>query len=380
MKQQVRLGIVGYGGMGQYHARYLGEGRVKRVTLAAVADIDAKKLVTVAAGVRTFPDARSLLRSGAVDAVLIATPHYAHVEVGIAALRAGLHVLVEKPVAVDKAGAEHLIAAHTRRRQVFAVMFNQRTDPRYRHLRELLQRGDLGPVRRVAWTITDWFRPHAYYASGGWRATWAGEGGGVLVNQSPHYLDQLVWLFGAPVRVRAICRFGRYHPIEVEDDVVAQLEYADGSHATYTTSTGEAPGTNRLEVVADNGRVVIEAGRMQYLRNTVPASRFSRTTREFFAGGPPVREVKLKGLDGPGGQHAAITQNFVDAILDGAPLIAPAAEGLRPVELANAMLLSAWTNKAIELPLSGTLYRRWLRRKIAESGKAPGIRQIGLRV
>jgi len=368
MKKFVRLGIIGFGGMGQYHARYLGEGRVRRVALAAVADTNLAQLVKLPPGVRGFPDAAALIRSGAVDAVLIATPHYAHVPVGIAALKAGLHVLVEKPVAVDKAGAERLIAAHQGRRQVFGVMFNQRTDPRHRRLRELLRGGELGPVRRVAWTITDWFRPHAYYAAGGWRATWAGEGGGVLINQSPHYLDQLVWLFGPPVRVHALCRFGRYHPIEVEDDVTATLEYADGSHATYITSTGEAPGTNRLEVVADKGRVVIEAGRFHYTRNTVPASRFSRTSKDFFAGGPPRREMKVKGIDGPGGQHAAVLQNFVDAILDGEPLIAPAAEGLRPVELANAMLLSAWTDRTVELPLSGALYRRWLNRKIAEAG------------
>ena len=366
MKKSVRIGIIGHGNIGQVHAHHLLEGKVARATLAAIADTDPGRR-SMLPGVAGFADAAALFEAKAVDAVIVATPHYHHPVAGIAALKAGLHVLMEKPLAVDKIDAQKLLAAHTNRRLVFATDFNQRTDPAYQRLREMVRGGELGAVRRVNWTITDWFRPHSYYAGGGWRATWAGEGGGVLLNQSPHSLDLLQWIFGQPVRVRGFCHFGRYHPIEVEDDVTAYLEFANGSHATFITSTGEAPGTNRLEVVAENGRVVIEPGSFRHTRNKVPVARFSRTTKDRFAK-PETVEVPV-APEGSGGQHVEIVQNFVDAILDRRPLIAPAAEGIHAVELANAILLSAWTGRTVELPMNGTTYRRWLRRKVAESAK-----------
>ncbi len=364
MKKAVRIGIIGLGNIGQVHARHLLEGKVPRATLAAVVDSDPAARAALP-GVPGYPDLAALVRARAVDAVIVATPHYHHTVAGIAALQAGLHVLMEKPLAVDKADGARLLAAHTNPRQVFGLVFNQRTDPAYRRLREMVRGGELGAVRRVNWTITDWFRPNAYYAGGGWRATWAGEGGGVLLNQAPHNLDLLVWIFGPPVRVRGFCQFGRYHPIEVEDDVTAYLEFANGSHATFITSTGEAPGTNRLEVAAENGRVVIEDGEFRFTRNAVPMARFGRTTQDRFAK-PAVTERPEKFAD-HGGQHAEIVRNFVAAIRDRRPLIAPAAEALRPVELANAILLSAGTGKTVALPLDAAVYRRWLRRKIAGS-------------
>jgi hypothetical protein len=218
MKKVVRIGIVGLGNIGRVHARHLLEGKVPRAKLTAVVDTDPAAR-TVLPGVPGYASLAALVRAQAVDAVIVATPHYHHTVAGIAALQAGLHVLMEKPLSVDKADGARLLAAHTNKRQVFGLDFNQRTDPAYQRLREMVRGGELGAVRRVNWTITDWFRPNSYYAGGGWRATWAGEGGGVLLNQAPHNLDLLVWIFGLPVRVRGFCQFGRYHPIEVEDDV-----------------------------------------------------------------------------------------------------------------------------------------------------------------
>jgi len=296
-----------------------------------------------------------------VDAVLIATPHYTHTTAGITALNAGLHVLVEKPISVHRADAERLLAAHRDPRQVFATMFNQRTDPYFQTIRRLVASGDLGAIRRVNWTITNWFRPDAYYASSNWRATWAGEGGGVLLNQSPHNLDLFQWIFGLPQRVTGFCGFGRYHQIEVEDDVTAYFEYDDGSHATFITSTGEAPGTNRLEIAADNGRLVYENDRLVWLHNAVPNPLQSRITPDFFA--IPAHREEIIPVQGHGGQHVEVLQNFVDAILDGKPLIAPAAEGLHSVELANAILMSAWTRSTIQLPINGSAYEALLRER-----------------
>ena len=274
-------------------------------------------------------------------------------------------MIVEKPISAHKVDAEILLAAHTRKDRVFAAMFNQRTDDYFIQLRRMVATGELGEVRRVNWIITDWFRTAHYYASGGWRATWAGEGGGVLLNQCPHNLDLLQWIFGQPVRVRAFCGFGRYHRIEVEDDVTAYLEFANGATGVFITSTGEAPGTNRLEIAAERGKIVYEQDRITYLRNPVPMSEFSRTATDGFAR-PAAEEVIVPARD-HGGQHVAVLQNFTDAILDGVPLIAPAAEGPASLELANAMALSAWTGEAVALPLDGPLYERWLNRKIAES-------------
>lgn len=362
--EKIRLGIIGFGGMGQHHARNLVEGKIARCELVAACDAVPANLAKFPQ-VRGFPTPEALFAAKCVDAVLIATPHFSHTTIGIASLEAGLHVLVEKPISVHRADAERLIAAHKNPRQVFAAMFNQRTDPYYQSIRRLVQSGELGAVRRVQWTITNWFRTEAYYGSGGWRATWAGEGGGVLLNQCPHNLDLYQWIFGMPRKVTGFCTFGRYHNIEVEDDVTAYFEYDNGTHATFITSTGEAPGTNRLEIAAEYGRVVYENDRISYTRNAVPMGEFSRTSPEAF-GRPTTTEVAVPA-DGHGGQHNEVLQNFVDAVLDGKPLVAPAAEGIHSVELANSILLSAWTRQPVELPLNGAAYEKALQQKIAAS-------------
>jgi predicted dehydrogenase len=362
--QDLRLGIIGLGNMGKVHADSITGGKVSRCRLAAVCDPDERVS-------KRYPDTRpfllssELIRSGEVDAVLVATPHYSHTQIGIEALEAGLHLLVEKPLCVHKADCERLIAAHRSSKQVFATMFNQRTDPYYLKLRELIRNGELGAIRRINWIITNWFRTDAYYSSSGWRATWAGEGGGVLLNQSPHQLDLWQWLFGMPRKVRAFCQIGRYHDIEVEDDVTAYLEYENGTTGVFITSTGEAPGTDRLEVTAERGRIVIENDRFLYTRNEVPMSKFCEESPERFSL-PSIWNVEIP-VRGHGGQHVEVLQNFVDAILHGKSLIAPAAEGLHSVELANAMLLSSFLKNTVDLPIDAGAYRRLLEERIASS-------------
>jgi predicted dehydrogenase len=307
------------------------------------------------------------MASGLIDAILIATPHYDHTTMGIKALQAGLHVMVEKPLSVHKADAQRLIAAYTNKQQVFAAMFNQRTDQYYLKIRQLVRDGELGEIRRVNWIITNWFRTEHYYASGSWRATWAGEGGGVLLNQCPHNLDLFQWMLGMPQRVRANCGWGKYHDIEVEDEVTAYMEFPNGATGVFITSTGEAPGTNRLEIAGERGRLVYEDDKIVFTRNETPMTEFSRTVPEAF-GRPATSNVEMPALD-HGGQHNEILKNFTDAILDGAPLVSPAVEGIHSVELANAMLMSAWTGETIELPLDARRYEQLLKEKIAGSTK-----------
>jgi predicted dehydrogenase len=362
--QDLRLGIIGLGNMGQVHARALATGKISRCHLMAVCDPDPRLRGNYPPA-RGFLSSSELIRSGEVDAVLIATPHYSHTTIGIEALEAGLHVLMEKPLSVHKADCERLIAAHGSDDQIFAVMLNQRTDPYYRTLRELIRNGELGIIRRINWIVTNWFRTAAYYASGGWRATWAGEGGGVLLNQCPHQLDLWQWLFGMPGKARAFCHLGRYHDIEVEDDVTAYFEYENGTTGVLITSTGEAPGTDRLEIAAERGRVVIENDRFGFTRNEVPMSKFCQESTDWF-GKPQTWEVEIP-ISGHGGQHNEILQNFTDAVLDRKALIAPAAEGIHSVELANAMLLSSFTDTTVALPIDAAIFEQLLNERIAGS-------------
>jgi predicted dehydrogenase len=284
-------------------------------------------------------------------------------------------VLVEKPISVHKLDCERLLAAHTDERQVFAAMFNQRTDPFFKKIRQLVRDGDLGQIRRINWVVTNWFRTEAYY--GGWRATWAGEGGGVLLNQCAHNLDLFQWIFGMPRHIRAFCGLGHYHDIEAEDDVTAYMEFANGATAVLITSTGEAPGSNRLEIAGESGRLVYENDELLFTRNEMEMTAFSRSSTDGFAA-PKTRTVPIS-LSGHGGQHHEILTNFVEAVLDGSPLIAPAVEGIHSVELANAILFSSLQKKTISLPLDGYAYSRKLKQLIASSSKAPKKRRSARR-
>jgi predicted dehydrogenase len=361
----VRLGIVGLGNVGSGHAHNILSGKIPGLELKGVCDLNPNRLAKYDT-VQHFDDSDKMIKSGAIDAILISTPHFSHTTIGIAALQAGLHVLVEKPISVHKADGERLIAAYRKdKKQVFAAMFNQRTDSIYQKIHQLVHSGELGEIRRVSWTITDWFRTHAYYASGGWRATWSGEGGGVLLNQCPHNLDIYQWIFGVPDRVRGFCTLGRYHDIEVEDDVTAYFEYKSGTTCVFITSTGEAPGTNRLEIAGERGKLVMEKGKLDYTRNEIPMSEFSRTTTEIFAG-PPFWNVEIPVVQ-RGEQHNGILKNFTNAILHGEKLIAPAEEGIHSIELANAILMSSMLGETVDIPLDGAKFEVMLKNLKAKS-------------
>jgi len=352
--------------MGGSHARNI-KSKVNGATLTAVSDVVKEKADAMAKELdcTAFYEPTQLIESGKVDAVLIATPHYSHTTIGTAALDKGLHVLVEKPISVHKADCENLVAAHKDKKQVFAAMFQQRTMPIYKKVKQLVSSGELGELRRVNWIITNWFRSEAYYASGTWRATWKGEGGGVLLNQCPHNLDLLQWICGMPTKVQGFCRLGQWHNIEVEDDVTAYMLFPNGASGVFVTSTGEAPGTNRLELCGENGRLVVEDGCIRFKRNEVPMTEFSRTTKQSFAT-PESWDCEITPK-GDGGKHLIIMQNFVDAIAKGTELIAPACEGTNSVELANAMLYSSFTGKPVDLPLDGAAFETMLRKLIDES-------------
>lgn len=364
---EVRLGIIGVGNIGRHHANYLLDGKVKRARLAGLCSVIAAELEPYKnRGPKLFGDADTMLKSGEVDAVVIATPHYQHVTIGIAALEAGLHIMVEKPIAAHKADGERLIAAaRAHPDRVFAAMFQLRVEPRYLKLRQLLKSGDLGRVMRVNWINTDWFRTDAYYSSSGWRATWKGEGGGVLINQCLHNLDTLQWLLGMPKSVRGFCHLGRHRNIEVEDTVTAYMEWEGGATGTFVSTTAEAPGTNRLEIAGTRGRVVLENDKLTFDRNEVDAEEFNRATTSGFARPDTWRiEIPFANAVLP---HATLIQSWVDSILDRTSPLVAGEEGLASIELANAMLYSSLIGQTIEFPLDGAAYEARLNQLIAES-------------
>lgn len=363
--KKVRLGLIGLGNIGQHHAAYLSAGKVDRAELVAVSDAVAGKLDKYKP-LKTFTQAEELIRSGLVDAVIIATPHYQHTTLGITALEQGIHVMVEKPISAHKADAERLIAAHLKNPSlVFAGMFQLRAEPRYAKIRKLIQSGELGTIVRMSWIMTDWYRTEAYYASGGWRATWKGEGGGVLLNQCLHNLDAMQWLLGMPAKVRGFCQLGRFHDIEVEDNVTAYLEYPNGATGVFASSTGESPGTNRFEIAGTRGKLVLERDQLSFVRNESDMLQFSKSAKQGFAK-PEVWNVDIP-IENASNPHAILMQNFVNAILDREPLIAPGAEGIHSVELANVILFSSLLDASVSLPMDSAAYEARLNALIAGS-------------
>ena len=360
----IRIGIVGIGNIGSTHVRNLLFGKVANATLAAICDRNPAALARFPE-LKHYTDSAEMIRSGEIDAIIISVPHFAHVPIGIDALQNSLHVMCEKPLAVHVADGQRLIAAHTDPKLVFGVMFDTRTEPRYIRLRQLVQSGELGNITRINWTLTKWFRSNAYYQSSNWRATWAGEGGGMLVNQLPHDLDLFQWIFGLPKSVRAFCGLGKYHDIEVEDEINAYFEMPNGATALISATTGEAPGTDRREIVGDRGRVIVHPDHLEFTRNETPTTEFNRTTTEGF-GIPRAWEIKIP-TPGVAPRHVGVIQAFVNAILKGTPLIARAEEGLASAELANAILYSSCMEKSITLPMDAVAYEAFLAEKMKTS-------------
>ncbi|MBI3947359.1 MAG: Gfo/Idh/MocA family oxidoreductase [Armatimonadetes bacterium] len=378
---RVRIGIIGFGAMGTGHARYLMAGEVSGAELVAVCDVEPARLnavrETYGDQLKTFASADALFAAEAVDGVIIATPHYFHPPLAIQAFKNGVHVLSEKPAGVYTKQVREMNEAAEKSGLVFGVMFNQRTIASHQKLREIVHSGELGELRRTNYLITSWYRSQFYYNSGGWRATWAGEGGGVLANQCPHNLDLWQWICGMPKRVRAFCYFGKYHDIEVEDDVTAYVEYPNGATGLFITTTGEAPGTNRLEISGDRGKVLLEGGKIKLWRTEVSVEEFTRGYTGGM-GGPKVEASDVPGGSGP--HHKGITQNWVEAIAHGTPLLAPGQEGINGVQLANAMLLSAWTDDWVEIPVNEDLFYEKLQEKVRTSTYrkgAPGSAAAG---
>ncbi len=367
---KVRFGIIGVGNIGSAHARNLLEGKVEDGILSAICDLkeektDAVKAREGAEDVAVFKDYKAMLASGLIDVVIVAVPHYDHPRMVMDALAAGVHAISEKPAGVYTKQVKEMNAAAEKSDKLFGMMFNQRTNCVYRKMREMIAGGELGTIKRVNWIITDWYRTQNYYDSGEWRATWRGEGGGVIFNQCPHQIDLLQWMLGmVPERIRAFCHFGKWHDIEVDDDVTAYMEFPNGATGVFVTTTADAPGSNRLEITGTLGCMICEGGK------TLTFTKLEEDEREFCLHGtgfrkPPQSETVEVETDGKNEQHVGIMKNFANAVLGKEALLAPGTEGINSVEMMNAMMLSAWLDKTITLPVDDELYLNELNKRIA---------------
>lgn len=362
---RIRMGVIGIGSMGSAHAMQVYKNKVEGMVLAAVCDTDPLRLKWAKEqfGKETlfYSDYHVLIASGNIDAVLIATPHPLHPPIAKEALLAGIHVLTEKPEGIDIAAAEAVNRAAQKENCVFGIMYNQRTNPLFAELRRRFQCGELGELIRFTWTITNWYRTQAYYDSGSWRASWAGEGGGVLMNQCPHNLDIWQWMTGMPKRLIASCRTAHFHDIEVEDEAEIYAEYANGATGVFLTSTGEYPGTNRLELSGTRGKAVIENG-------VLTLQLLERDIREITSSSQEcmphceIKTMQIQQIEQESG-HLGILNDFSRAIRKGTELLAPGEDGVYGLSIANAAYLSSWTHDWVELPLDGGIYRAELRKR-----------------
>ena len=351
---KVRVGIIGVGNMGSAHAHCIYTGGIEGLELAALCDISpARQQYCREAypGVPVYACLEDMLKAGNLDAAIVAVPHPSHSDIAMEVLRHDMHVLVEKPIDVTLSKARALCDFADTTDKKFAVMLNWRTHPLFRKAKEIIQSGQLGELKRSVWIITNWYRTQYYYDSGTWRATWSGEGGGVLLNQAPHNLDLWQWICGMPCEVTGFCDIAKYHKIEVEDDVTIFTRYPNGATGTFITSTGEAPGTNRLEISGTLGKLVLENGVLKWWKLQKSEREVCWNSQLSFEHIPYTYEEITAQREETA--HAGILQNFANAILHGEELLAPGIEGIHELTISNAAYLSAWNgSRPVTLPLN----------------------------
>ncbi|HBQ62333.1 MAG: Gfo/Idh/MocA family oxidoreductase [Trichococcus flocculiformis] len=386
MTEKVKLGIIGYGAEGGMYAGFFKNNDERlndNIELAAVCDNDPAKKAKVAEdfpGLPFFDNYLDLLESGIVNAIVTTVPHYDHCVMGIAALERGIHLLGEKPAGVYTKDVERLIETSKKHPETtFAIFFNQRTNPLYRRVKQLMDEKAIGDLQRATWIITTWWRPQGYYNQSAWRATWGGEGGGVLVNQAPHQLDLLQWICGKPEKVYAKLQYGAGRDIVVENEVNALLDFGNGATGSFITCTNDIVGTDRFEIFGTKGKIIVEDSKKLIVKQlTAPEAELSENmdmqdVMRLFMGQVNMEDyVKVteeEFVTPQGLQHISVLNNFADHIVNGEPLLANGEEGINGVTLANAMHLSSWLDKEVDYNVDGDLYLAELNKRIAEEGK-----------
>ena len=371
----VKTAVIGVGRMGSKHAYNLAK-RVKNSNLVAICDVDRQKANMMAKKlkVKAYYDVDELLKNEELDGVVIATPHYAHVEIALKCLEKKINILCEKPISVTTEEANKLLDAAKESGLICSMMYNQRTNRMYQKAKELIDSGAIGKIQRINFTITDWYRSQFYYNMGGWRASWSGEGGGTLINQCVHQLDLLQWLCGMPTTIKSYNQT-KGRRITTENDVTAIMRF-DGFDCVFTASTHEIPGINRLEIAGDKGIITVYSKTMKYRINKFSEPEINQRAKRDYGNrrdkvGTTYRYwygLKNAILDGIRGQQCNILSNFVNAVemKDKSLLIAPLDEGIKALTIINALNMSSWTNEEINLPFDDQEYADLLKEKIEQ--------------
>jgi predicted dehydrogenase len=374
---KVKLGIIGVGNMGSGHIGNIVDGKCPEIEVVAVADRKPDRLEwakeKLGENLLTYSEGTDLIKDKKVDAILIAVPHYDHPSLAIAGFEAGLHVMCEKPAGVYTKQVRQMNEAAKKSDVVFGMMFNQRTNDVFRKMREIVKSGRLGEIRRTSWIITNWYRTQYYYDSGAWRATWSGEGGGVLLNQCPHNLDLWQWICGMPVKVDAKLQYGKWHDIEVEDDVTCYVEYANGATGTFITTTGDYCGDNRFEISLDKGKLIAEDGKLTMWEGELSEPEYNATQKVPFSNPSEIMTKTEVETDGQNPQHVGVLNAFAGAILRGEPLVAGGEEGINGLTISNAMHLSSWLGKPVDVPFDEDLFYEELKKRIASSRRKENV-------
>lgn len=353
----LRFALIGCAaGIAMTHLEALG--KLPGAQIVGMSDINAERGAARAAehNAPFFTDHREMLAATTPDVAVIVTPHPFHAPIAFDCFDAGTHVLVEKPIAVEVADADRMIAAADAADRILAVNFQQRFKPSTEGARALIDEGVIGNILRVIW-IEPWFRTEAYYRSASWRGTWKGEGGGVLMNQAPHTLDLMCYLAGMPVKVWGWTRTLR-HGMECEDTAQAMFELANGSPGYFATNTIEAGQKPLFKIIGDRATLEIEPTRLHLTRFEPDSDTFMRTSPEMFAS--PQSETETIEFSGTGDGHLDVYRDLQRAIVTGTKPRTDGRETMRSLELANAIILSSYSGQPVTLPLDRAAYSELL--------------------
>ncbi len=361
------MAVVGFGAAGRHHCRTIAtEVQEMRLTAVVEPDPSAAKKAAEEYDVPCFANHRELIRSRMCDAVSIATPHVAHADVAIECLKSGLHVLCEKPLADTAGQAARMVACARRHRRVLGVVFQRRFEPAVRKALQFISEGRLGRIQRTCLVFTD-FRTQVYFESNPWRGTWIGEGGGVLLNQSPHSMDIFVRLAGLPVRVTGRLHT-RLHRIEVEDEAEAMLVYSNGATGYVFLSTTE-PYRERIEIVGDKGTLTLSGTSLEISDYGISLHHLCRNSSDPW---DRPRSVVKRFEGGESAGHGAVMRDFARHVMLGRPHIGEAASAVWSLELANAITLSHWLGHEVSVPINHRLYQA----KLAELRRQSSLRRV----
>lgn len=370
MTDKIRVALVGVGVMGSKYADMIVSGEVKNMVLTGVVARNLKAqewaaILVNAEGLHpnVYRDVDDMFaHADDFDAVIIVTPHKTHEEIAVRAFELGKHVLCDKPAGATIGQAQNMTAASKQYDKVYGMIFHQHRYPKYLYIKQALENGELGELKRMLMVNSRYFRTAHYHQSGSWRSSWNGEGGGALINQGAHILDIWQWLFGMPQKIYAEIPFGKYNEFKVDDEATISMRYENGATGVFMLTTGEAVWQERLEIVGTKGRMLLEDDILHIYRYSKDSTEYIATedvnSREHLAITEEV--INFGKAEEP---YVEILENFAEAVISGdsSILIAPGEEAINQLMLTNGAYCSAWKGMPVCLPLDAEEYEATFR-------------------